>query len=515
MHWLITAGALLQLLSLTPDKAFVTREFNRSSTVVISPWRHPPPSIRSWRVGRAISVTSIAGLERTLAGGVPPGVHFVVFDIERWPLTPAGEQTHPVQAVRKAAQLTHDHGLLLIAAPATDLIWGLEPADARREGQFAAFVRSGLARRIARVADWYVIQAERAEGAPSRYRAYVQAISRQVHAARPDTVVLGEVETNHAGHAVPVSLLFRDIESTRHAVQGEWLGIPQQGVYCGDCGKPHPEVAVALLRRISRVRSQPPLSAWAGSAPIQSPLIWLFAGSGISHLAEAPGGKTLLHSALNQPDTWVIGKSPDMPPLATRLGGAANLKSFRRAVESPVPAIVLDVENWPMTPPAEKKHPVATYAKAARIAAAHHKILIATPAMDLVRAVDPSSRGPLYRRFLELRLAARIAPYANVYEIQAQGIENDPRRYLSLVRAIARQVRSSHPQARILAGLSTGPSGKTTDAGTLYQDVKETRGIVSGYWLNIPGRSKWCPRCTTPQPEIAVRLLRMLLRPSP
>ena len=51
--------------------------------------------------------------------------------------------------------------------------------------------------------------------------------------------------------------------------------------------------------------------------------------------------------------------------------------------------------------------------------------------------------------------------------------------------------------------------------GALYQDVEETRGIVSGYWLNIPGHSQWCPRCTTPQPEIAVQLLRILLRPGP
>lgn len=223
----------------------------------------------------------------------------------------------------------------------------------------------------------------------------------------------------------------------------------------------------------------------------------------------------MLRGVLNRPDTWVIGKSLDVPPRAMRLGNAASLKGFRRTMESPVSAVVLDVENWPMTPLAEKQHPVATYAKAARIAAAHHKMLIATPAMDLVRAVDPSSRDPLYRRFLELRLAARIAPYVDVYEIQAQGIENNPRRYLSLVRAMARQVRSFHPQARILAGLSTGPSGKKTDARTLYRDVEETRSIVSGYWLNIPGRSQWCPRCTTPQPEIAVRLLRMLVRTSP
>ncbi len=258
-----------------------------------------------------------------------------------------------------------------------------------------------------------------------------------------------------------------------------------------------------------------PLSARAGSAPAQPPLIWLFAGSGISHLAEAPGGRALLRGVLNRSDTWVIGKSPDMPERPTRLGGAASLKGFRRAMESPVSAVVLDIENWPMTPPAEREHPVTTYAKAARIAAAHNKMLIATPAMDLVRTMDPSSRGPIYRRFRELRLAARIAPYVDVYEIQAQGVENDPRRYRSLVLALARQVRSSHPQARILAGLSTGPSGKKTNARTLYRDVQETRRIVSGYWLNIPGRSQWCPRCTTPQPQIAVRLLRMLVRSSP
>ncbi len=253
-------------------------------------------------------------------------------------------------------------------------------------------------------------------------------------------------------------------------------------------------------------------SARAGSTPGPSPLIWLFAGSGVSRLAEAHGGRALLRGVLNRPETWVMGHTPDVPPRAMRVGGASRLYGFHHAVESPVPAVVLDIENWPMTPPAEKEHPVATYAKAARIAAAHHKMLIATPAMDLVRAVDPASRGPLYRRFLELRLAARIAPYAEVYEIQAQGIENEPRRYLAVVRAIARQVRSIHPQVRILAGLSTGPSGQRTSALTLYRDVVETRDIVSGYWLNIPGHSRGCPRCTTPHPEIAVRLLHRLVR---
>ncbi|SCC94534.1 conserved hypothetical protein [Thiomonas sp. X19] len=257
-HWFITAGALLQLLAAALDKTFVMHEFDHPTTVVISPWHPPHPQIRTWEVSRAISVTSMAALRQEIHDGVPSGVNYVVLDIERWPLTPVDEQLHPAKTVREAARIAHSHGLRLIAAPATDLIWGLHPAEAKREGQFRAFIHAGLARRMAPFADWYVIQAERAEGSPVIYRQFVNAVSRQVHEISPRTVVLGEVETNHAEHRVAASLLLHDIEATCSRVDGYWLGIPQQGLYCTDCGQARPNVALSLLRGLPRSCNLPP-----------------------------------------------------------------------------------------------------------------------------------------------------------------------------------------------------------------------------------------------------------------
>lgn len=209
----------------------------------------------------------------------------------------------------------------------------------------------------------------------------------------------------------------------------------------------------------------------------------------------------------------MLGKSPFTPGNATRIRGAASLAALRRALVQPGSMVLLDVEHWPMSPPEAQRHPVATYARAMAMARKYGKSIIATPAFDLVRSVRPDYRGRIYPEFVRLRLAARIAPYAGTYEIQAQGAENNPTLYRRLVKDVARQVHAANPNAVILAGLSTGPSGRETTAATLYQDVQETRTLVSGYWLNIPGHGAACPRCTTPRPEIAIRLLQRLERP--
>ena len=249
------------------------------------------------------------------------------------------------------------------------------------------------------------------------------------------------------------------------------------------------------------------------SALSEHPLVWLFAGSGVSRLASAPGGRALLAGPLNHRDTWVFGKSRFTPKNATRLAGAPSLSIFRHAIRQPVSGVLLDLEHWPMTPARQQIHPIATYVRAAAIARAHGVLMIATPAFDLVRATRPHYRGRIYPEFLRLALAGRIAPYVDVYEIQAQGAENNPAAYRSLVRAVARQVHASNPAAMILAGLSTGPSGQRTTSEILYRDVQLTRTIVSGYWLNIPGHGAACPRCTGPRPAVAIKLLKVLAYP--
>ncbi len=238
-------------------------------------------------------------------------------------------------------------------------------------------------------------------------------------------------------------------------------------------------------------------------------MIWMFAGSGLTKLALAVGGATLLAGPLNSADTWVTGNSPYLPSAATRLAYTANADRVKIANRE---GVVVDLENWPYTPRWQREHPVAAYRIAEASAKQRGQWIVATPATDLVRSIDPRYRGKIYPEFVRLHLAQKIAPYAKVYEIQAQGAERNPVLYRRFVREIAAQVRAGNPHARILAGLSTNPGGRTVSVSVLYRDIQETRSILSGYWMNIPQAGGACPRCGQAMPEIAVRLLERTLK---
>lgn len=234
-------------------------------------------------------------------------------------------------------------------------------------------------------------------------------------------------------------------------------------------------------------------------------MIWLFAGSSVTRLAAVAGGMALLSGPLNNPQTWVAGHSPDIPPKATRLTVTAN--AFR--IPTRTRGIVLDIENWPFTPAFQKAHPVQAYAHFYQVASKHHWI-VGTPAFDLVRSMFPDYRGRIYPAFIRLDLAGRIAPYVSVYEIQAQGAERRPRQYASLVRSIAAQVKSAHPHVIVLAGLSTNPSGQQVSVAQLRKDEQLTQSMVRGYAMNIPQSSRYCPNCGAAQPQKAVRVLNAI-----
>jgi len=240
-------------------------------------------------------------------------------------------------------------------------------------------------------------------------------------------------------------------------------------------------------------------------------MIWLFAGSGLTKLALAAGGAALLSGPLNTAQTWVSGQSPYTPSAAAHLASTTNVDQLPRL---PAVGVIVDLEDWPLTPASQSQDPVGAYRRAAEVGRAYHQWLLATPATDLVRSVDPGYRGKIYPEFVRLRLAARIAPYASVYEIQAQGLERNPTLYRSFVADVSQQVRMAHPGIAVLAGLSTNPGGHPVPASVLERDIALTKGLVSGYWLNIPQAGKACPRCGQAHPEIAVRLLDAELKGS-
>jgi len=74
------------------------------------------------------------------------------------------------------------------------------------------------------------------------------------------------------------------------------------------------------------------------------------------------------------------------------------------------------------------------------------------------------------------------------------------------------KAREANPKVLVLAGISTQPSGQQVMADDILRAVAVTRDIVDGYWFNIPRPSEYCPRCTEFRPDIAIDVLRRLLR---
>ncbi len=174
-------------------------------------------------------------------------------------------------------------------------------------------------------------------------------------------------------------------------------------------------------------------------------------------------------------------------------------------------AVLYDPEAWAFTPRAEQLNPAAAAHQAMDTAHAHGLALIAAPALNLTTVRPDPAGGPRWRQFLSLGLAGALAKVSDVVELQAQSLERSTSTYATFVRDAAAQARAANPRVAILAGLSTNPPGAAVTSQQLAAAIHATRGIVNGYWLNIPGRGPRCPTCNSPRPDVGRAALRAVL----
>ncbi len=174
-------------------------------------------------------------------------------------------------------------------------------------------------------------------------------------------------------------------------------------------------------------------------------------------------------------------------------------------------AVLYDPEAWVFTPRAEQRNPAAAAHRALDTAHAHGLALIAAPALNLATVRPDPAGGPRWRQFLRLGLAGKLAKASDVVELQAQSLERSTSTYATFVRDAAAQARAANPRVAILAGLSTNPPGAGVTSQQLAAAIRATRGIVDGYWLNIPGRGPRCPACNSPRPDVGRAVLRSVL----
>jgi len=155
--------------------------------------------------------------------------------------------------------------------------------------------------------------------------------------------------------------------------------------------------------------------------------------------------------------------------------------------------LLYDNEDWSLTPAVEQSNPLLYYEKAAKIAHLHGYYLIGTP----VSKTNPS-------------IAAQIAPYVDVLDIQSQYDQTIATRYASHVLPLATAAHKANSKLIILSGLSTNPTAGIPTPNQLLNDAQAVSNQVSGFWLNIPTPGTACPKCNQPQPQIAIQFLTLL-----
>jgi hypothetical protein len=271
-------------------------------------------------------------------------------------------------------------------------------------------------------------------------------------------------------------------------------------------------MAVAFLPALAACgsTSHRTTSGPATTAPKSS--VWLLTRSALAQLVADSDVKDKLSGKqvyeILQPGQRSLGAIPVSPvvvfPSVAELQAASTAGRLRQGTS----AVLYDPEAWPFTPLSEQQDPVQAATQAATIAHSHGLRLIVAPGLDLIKILDNGGSGPRWRRFIDLNLAGRFARIADLVVLQSQSLERSTSTYARFVQAAAAQIGAARPGTRVVAGLSTNPSGAPVDAGQLTSAIAAVQSTVDGFWLNIPRPGKRCPACNLPRPDIAVKVVR-------
>jgi hypothetical protein len=270
--------------------------------------------------------------------------------------------------------------------------------------------------------------------------------------------------------------------------------------------------------RLSAAAAVLAVGFWPAALPSSAKPEWIVNQSALSLLGGAGLTQAQLQTLFGNDRTYLIrGLTQTAEPVsgALRTVSFTSYQAMERQFAGPglpagTRAVLYDNEDWSFTPVDEQRNPAKYEELAASLVHAHHLLFIAAPAVDLTDVLAPGESDH-YAAYLRLGLAASAAKYADVIDIQAQGSETSLNTFTSFVKAAAAQARNANRHVIVLAGLSTNPSGQHVTSGQLVAAYNSARTDVNGYWLNIPSGGPYCPRCGTPQPQVAVPLLRMLL----
>ncbi len=233
---------------------------------------------------------------------------------------------------------------------------------------------------------------------------------------------------------------------------------------------------------------------------------WLVSSDDLGYLGPYfKGGESnaTLQAAFNNSGTYIIGGPNANFSAAQSIGNFQDTQSLQSSTPQYDGRIgdILDIENWSSSPnipelgasPKQQVAPWVYYAIGSSWLAKSGMLLVATPGTDVVKA-NASLSCPsnelfgscdnykFYTAGYGLRIAAYTPP-PDILELQSQGIESNVQNYRLYLQDEVAQIHAKYPNVIIYGGITDTASGVT--ARILMQDINNTDGIVSGYWLNV------------------------------
>jgi hypothetical protein len=156
-------------------------------------------------------------------------------------------------------------------------------------------------------------------------------------------------------------------------------------------------------------------------------------------------------------------------------------------IASATRAVMYDPEHWLATPVRERRDPVAAMAQFADAAREAGYAVVITPHPNLVDVPRATcGRAPdeaVEVAFLRCGIQAAAARVADVVEVQAQFLQENPSAYRALVERAAEQARAVNPDVIVLAGLSTRYAER---GDVMLRAWDAVFGLVDGHYLAMP-----------------------------
>jgi hypothetical protein len=173
----------------------------------------------------------------------------------------------------------------------------------------------------------------------------------------------------------------------------------------------------------------------------------------------------------------------------------AEFAAIRDGGAPDVAAVRYDNEHWDATPDAEQQDPARYMAMFTKLAHTRGYKVILTPAVDLMSVATATCHATTGEdsnaAFLRCGIAAAAAAAGgDVYDIQAQGLQDTPDAYAGFALAAAAQAHQADGGAAmiVIAGVTTDRGAEDTPANMFESAIavlgKAAPGDVVGFWLN-------------------------------